>query len=258
MSSFFSIHRPISLSVPIPHESSNKVFSSIFNARPPPRVKPSDVIYTLSTAVDSLENAASATQDQNPQQTSSEEVDLRQAVTNASHSNSDRAIHHPDLPAKALHINLQELAKKFRPFVPPPAPVPLGSSPETLQTSETPTRLEAQPVPIQKSYTTTLTIHETSYPNGQTIYKTHATPIVEDSNPQSSRDSTKYILPTPHNQPFLGRMRQRHLEHLDRLGERDAWIAISVKRQRKLKMKKHKYKKLLKKTKNLRRRLGQT
>ncbi|MBE7179806.1 MAG: AURKAIP1/COX24 domain-containing protein [Terriglobus roseus] len=31
---------------------------------------------------------------------------------------------------------------------------------------------------------------------------------------------------------------------------------ISVKRQRKLKMKKHKHKKLLKKTRNLRRRLG--
>jgi len=31
--------------------------------------------------------------------------------------------------------------------------------------------------------------------------------------------------------------------------------AISVKRQRKLKMKKHKYKKLMKKTRNLRRRL---
>lgn len=32
-------------------------------------------------------------------------------------------------------------------------------------------------------------------------------------------------------------------------------LAISVKRQRKLKMKKHKYKKLMKKTRNLRRRI---
>ena len=37
-------------------------------------------------------------------------------------------------------------------------------------------------------------------------------------------------------------------------GRRTMWT-ISVKRQRKLKMKKHKYKKLMKKTRNLRRRL---
>jgi len=33
-------------------------------------------------------------------------------------------------------------------------------------------------------------------------------------------------------------------------------LLISVKRQRKLKMKKHKYKKLMKRTRNLRRKLG--
>lgn len=208
--------------------------------------------------METLENAASASQDQHTQQMSSEETDLRQAVTQASSSNSDQSTHHLDLPAKALHINLQELAKSFRPFVPPPAPVPLGSRTETSQTSESETNSEAQPAPTQKSYTTTLTIHETSYPNGQKTYKTHTTPIVEESGPQPSRNGFKYLPLIAHNQPFLGRMRQRQLEYLDRIGERDGWIAISVKRQRKLKMKKHKYKKLMKKTKNLRRRLGQT
>lgn len=37
--------------------------------------------------------------------------------------------------------------------------------------------------------------------------------------------------------------------------KKQIWRAISVKRQRKLKMKKHKYKKLMRKTRNLRRRL---
>ena len=37
---------------------------------------------------------------------------------------------------------------------------------------------------------------------------------------------------------------------------KDEMIAISVRRQRKLKMKKHKYKKLMKRTRNLRRKLG--
>lgn len=37
--------------------------------------------------------------------------------------------------------------------------------------------------------------------------------------------------------------------------KREVWRAISVRRQRKLKMKKHKYKKLMKRTKFLRRKL---
>ena len=43
--------------------------------------------------------------------------------------------------------------------------------------------------------------------------------------------------------------------YLERFREDMEWHAISVKRQRKLKMKKHKYKKLMKRTKNLRKKL---
>ena len=257
MSSFFSIHRPISLTTPIPHESSNKVFSSIFDAKAPLKARTADVIYTLSSTVDALENATSKSQNLDAQQMSSEEIDLRQAVTQASPSNSERPIHHLDIPAKTLHLNLQELAKNFRPFVPPPAPVPLDArlknpSPEDADSQ---TETHAQPAPTQKSYSTTLTIHETSYPNGQKTYRTHTTPIIEEP---TSHNGLRYLPPAPHNQPFLGRMRQRQTLYLDRMAEREGWMAISVKRQRKLKMKKHKYKKLMKRTKNLRRRLDRT
>ena len=60
-------------------------------------------------------------------------------------------------------------------------------------------------------------------------------------------------------QPFLERMRIRQQQWEDATGRKNGvaeiWRAISVKRQRKLKMKKHKYKKLMKRTRNLRRRL---
>jgi hypothetical protein len=46
------------------------------------------------------------------------------------------------------------------------------------------------------------------------------------------------------------------VEQLDFVRRREILNALSVKRQRKLKMKKHKYKKLMKRTRNLRRRLG--
>ena len=259
MSSFFSIHRPISLTTPIPSESSNKAFSSIFNAKSPSKAKTSDIIYTLSSTIDTLENAAGTDQSQNTQQMSPDEMSLRQAVTQAYHSNSDSPTHHLDIPAKTLHFNLQELAKNFRPFVPPPAPVPLGSGVESSHIStQTQSQAEAQPAPVQKSYITTLTIRETSYPNGQKTYKTHTTPIIEESNSQSPGNAIRYLPPSPQNQPFLGRMRQRQLQYLERLADSDGLMAISVKRQRKLKMKKHKYKKLMKRTKNLRRKLDRT
>jgi hypothetical protein len=51
----------------------------------------------------------------------------------------------------------------------------------------------------------------------------------------------------PGTQPFLKRMGRR---------QRETMKAISVRRQRKLKMKKKKHKKLMKRTRNLRRKLG--
>jgi hypothetical protein len=238
-------------------------FSSIFDVKPPPKTKPADVIYTESSAVDTFESAASGVHEQDFQQMTQEEVDLRQAVTQESSSNANQPTHNLDIPAKTLYINLQEMVKKFRPYMKPPPPVPMGSAQEMAQPdpsqseSQKQNQAKAQLAPIQKSYTTTLTIHEITQPNGEKSYKTHTTPIVEEPSP-SDEGSVRYFPPAPRNQPFLGRMRERQLQYLDRVGEEEGWSAISVKRQRKLKMKKHKYKKLMKRTKNLRRRLDRT
>jgi len=62
------------------------------------------------------------------------------------------------------------------------------------------------------------------------------------------------------HQPFLDRMKirqKRYQQYREDRAEKDrgTMLLISVKRQRKLKMKKHKYKKLMKKTRLLRRKL---
>ena len=87
---------------------------------------------------------------------------------------------------------------------------------------------------------------------------------------QEREQEIRYLPPASTLQPFLSRMQARQLNHADRLDarfgrmrlqeevEEGGMQAISVKRQRKLKMKKHKYKKLMKRTKNLRRRLDKT
>lgn len=65
------------------------------------------------------------------------------------------------------------------------------------------------------------------------------------------------ITPPSGRQPFRERMRNRHQTWEEGLvgKKKQIWRAISVRRQRKLKMKKHKYKKLMRKTRNLRRRM---
>ena len=261
MSNLFSLHRPISVTMPIPPEYSTAAFSSIFDPKLTPQRKPTDVIYTLSSAVDTLESAASSAPNHNSQQVTQEDVDLRAAITQASSSNADPSPRHADLPARTFHINLQELAKNFRPYMRPPPPVPMDLAFPEKASQETSHHIEPQPesVVAQKTFTTTLTIQENTYRNGRKSYKTHTTPIIEGPDSSGGEgEKDVYLPPAPRGQPFLGRMRERQLQYMDRSGYGDVWQAISVKRQRKLKMKKHKYKKLMKRTKNLRRKLNKT
>ncbi|MDI1488510.1 MAG: hypothetical protein OHK93_007785 [Ramalina farinacea] len=322
VASFFSQHRPISVSQVIPPATTTEAFSSLFNpAKPAPKSKAQDVIYTLSSAVDTLDQAVASQQDGQPQQQQQnqtpEELDLRAAVAQAqsqASTNSPETQHLDNLPAKSLHINLQELAKNFRPFVPPPPPVPMGALREASgrkraaagreqsqqqqqqQTPQTTDQQQQQQPTKQTTWTSTLTVYESTHADGRKTYKTYATPItrmptspssIKELRPQGSQEvdaehdslqhqqhqqEIRYLPPASTLQPFLSRMQARQLSYADRLDARFGRMrlqeegeeegggmqAISVKRQRKLKMKKHKYKKLMKRTKNLRRRLDKT
>lgn len=109
----------------------------------------------------------------------------------------------------------------------------------------------------KKSFQTTITVTENTDASGVKFYTANSTPMVPV--PEANR-ATIQDAPTQQiqRQPFLERMHERQMEYEDYRAERDedrSMQLISVKRQRKLKMKKHKYKKLMKRTRNLRRRL---
>ncbi len=213
------------------------------------------MIYTISSAVELFENPTSHP---HPQQQNAEDNDLHGVIT----SSVDRELSQP----QTLHINIEELATHFRPFVPPPAPAAEGP----------PTRKRSQKTK-QKSYSTVVTIVERTHPDGQISYKRLTSPFREDSVEESLQPwleeendpRTSHVPPSAspsHNrQPFLNRLRNRQIEWerthnwggLSPRANEDiaVWKAISVRRQRKLKMKKHKYKKLMKRTRNLRRKL---
>lgn len=250
VASFFSIHRPISVTKSVPPPSSNSAFSSIFSARERQRHQPADAIYTISSAIDHLEDLTAQSQDQQMRRNGK---DLHDAVVQSSASNSEmpNSQHLDGIRPQIMHINIEELAKRFQPFKPPPAPVPLNQAqPSASQKSSSEKRRT-----IQKSYSARLFIIEDIHPDGQTTYRTHTSPLREEPTTDESRGAN--LPPAPH-QPFLKRMleRQRHLREWRNKGDRkETWRSISVKRQRKLKMKKHKYKKLMRRTRNLRRRL---
>jgi len=217
-------------------------FNSIFHSRISQH-KPADVIYTLSSAVSVLEGG----------QGSSEERDMRWEIQQQSRSN--HGTHD-----SASMLNMEQLVKQFRPFNVPPPPMPFDMAADVVTKKETRQSrargqdTEAKQAASHKTYQTTVTINEATSSNGKKTFTASATPIIE-------RRTASRIA----HQPFLRRMVQRQQQQIMEEpvgqfedGEQEGMMLISVKRQRKLKMKKHKYKKLMKRTRNLRRKLGKT
>ncbi|KZF23602.1 hypothetical protein L228DRAFT_246408 [Xylona heveae TC161] len=262
VSAFFSLHRPISITSSVPAGSTSASFNTIFEPRTKNNRQHSEVISTLSSAVDSLEAAAGS-----QQQTgyTSEEAELRAALAQAQ---SLDVKHLDGAPApSSLQFPGHLLTGKFKPFSPPPAPRPMkpaANAEEAAAVAEEAEAATSAPTK-QKSYSTVLTILESTMPDGAKTYTARTTPFVADEN-------------TPPARRFLDRMwlRQERWEDsrrdngstsvvIDEASMPEQIImeptealdmeAISVKRQRKLKMKKHKYKKLMRRTRNLRRRL---
>lgn len=238
LSSFFSLHRPISVTTAIPPETTEAQFNSIFE----PRLvnnseKFAKVISTLGGFSENLESAAEADEDGN----------ITWQVIEASSQDEMRK----DVRQNEMSPLEQYLAQ-FRPFRPPPPPQPLNESSATSSKSK-PKR--TSPTPRKgRSWSTTITITEYTNPDGKIMY---ANAIAEP---------VALTPPGPQvRQPFRERMRERQRSWQDYRDQRSQQRApskkpdmklISVKRQRKLKMKKHKYKKLMKRTRNERRKLG--
>ncbi|TAQ90119.1 hypothetical protein B7494_g1555 [Chlorociboria aeruginascens] len=236
-SSFFSLHRPISLTHSYPKTITNDAFAAIF--RPRTKSNTDEVISTLSSTIQSLSPGkershlrALKEEEWNPQTD-----EFRAAITAESYRKAETQ-HLDNIPLDAaMQFQGHAISTKYMPFNPPAAPVPKNTAESLLAGAEA-----AQQEPQTRTYTTVLTIQESTDSNGEVSYVTQTSPfVVEDS-------------PTKAYTPYKDRMQIRRQQFEER-EQRQEMFAISVKRQRKLKMKKHKYKKLMRRTRNLRRRL---
>lgn len=210
------------------------MFGTIFTKRSRKK-DPLSVIGTLSSTIDGLNIAM----DESLTYTDH----LPNGLSYENHNQGETK--HLDQPPQTFSIPFPQhmLPPKFMPFVPPPPPIPMNDAQTTAVGVEAAKDLSKRA--HSKTYHALITLEESKTETGQVQYTSYASGFIPAPKE----------LTTP---SFLERMRirQKRYEHaqLQRIEENRMW-AISVRRQRKLKMKKHKYKKLMRKTRNLRRRL---
>jgi hypothetical protein len=139
----------------------------------------------------------------------------------------------------SMYVQLNSMSGQYFPFRPPPAPKPQSAEAEAA----VPEEVEAAAAPQTRTYKAILTVEETVDANGEYQVTAHSPKLME-VGPQVR---------------FLERMAQRQIQWEDvrrrRIGEGNTMLAISVRRQKKLRMKKKKYKKLMRRTRNERRKL---
>ncbi|KAF1981622.1 hypothetical protein K402DRAFT_408302 [Aulographum hederae CBS 113979] len=253
VSSFYSLHRPLSVHSSIPSAVTEESFNSIFERRTRTS-KTAEVISTLGNTVGALESAAQAQEDQ--AWPALEESDF----------DADPVRHLDGAPTSTESVE-QWIGQQY-PFNPPPPPQAINhKSQRSLRAiARSSKRALSETIRHQKStnrsYKATVYVNVTRDAQGQWDVNFERTSPFEEvrapiTRPAIEDPSEKRNI----RQPFLERMFARHEKWEVYMRERTLekgrhMYVISVKRQRKLKMKKHKYKKLMKKTRNLRRRLG--
>ena len=186
---------------------------------------------------------------------------------------------------QTISLSIDQLAQHFRPYRPPPPPVPMLNVPfdaeaeevshrqQSSEDDETALRRELQEQRRKDKgeeeavYQSLVTMRERTSRNGVKFFTAHATPLVRVSRAKRTFSKTKHprgqtieipsgtSMKTPFesSSPYLNRRNQNF--RLPEGSDVTLMHALSVRRQRKLKMKKHKHKKLLRKTRNLRRKL---
>lgn len=135
VASFFSNHRPISVTSSVPLSAPDEIFQSIFIPRKSSKTKPgtAEVIYTLASAVQTLDSSIAQSQTQHPnqsqQQSQHDRSDLISALTqhntpNASTSSEPQHLDgtsQQNLPLKVpngVRLAIQQITRHFRPFNP--------------------------------------------------------------------------------------------------------------------------------------------
>lgn len=147
------------------------------------------------------------------------------------------------LDAPEAKMSVEEFTRRLRPFHPPPPPAPMNTNPSPSNA------VESDPHDQQTStYSTVLTIRESRHADGRKTYEAHTGPFVRSGmeDPAGEHDGLTIDAPSSSTSGMT---------YVERLQHNRTMHAISTRRRRKTKMKKHKFKKLMRRTRTLRRKL---
>lgn len=177
-----------------------------------------------------------------------------------------------------VKLAIQQIARQFRPFNAPPAPQPISD--EQIEAKEAENAADAEEAEERQARELEQEIERQDHGQPQHLvinvhdrermraanrfFTPHTTPTAHPPYPQlfqeieEGQDGMHYdpnaSIRDSEPQRKMGRIRQGPQVKSPSLRRRKIY-AISVKRQRRLKMKKHKFKKLLRRTRTLRRKL---
>lgn len=246
----------------LPRNVTDDAFASIF-AAPTRGQKAAEVMTTLSRTVETLEQQPLAGLSLQQQQQHRQQ---QQADAEAAHDEAP-AMHmrHADGSESNVSVTMQvqSMSGHFLPFRPPPLPLPESATDGAKHGVEAAAE-EEDAATQTRVYKAVFTIEETTDANGEVKIMAHSPELIEEDQSLSSeaadaRDASEEALADAQApRTFLGRMAQRQLRFEDPQARREGMWSISVKRQRKLKMKKKKYKKLTKRLRHERLKHGRT
>lgn len=209
-----------------PRTIDDETFAQIFAARSSHNSY-SDVMSTLSRTVEELEQPLQSLSMEGQEDMTVSEMDGQPA--------QKIDIKNPDGTESSVYVHLNSMSGQFVPFRPPPLPQPTSAS-----ASAAPTETGAEPAAQHRVYKAVFTLEETTDPSGDVRIVAHSPSLMEE-----------HAHPRSFGRKPIREYRQEQVE-----GRPTKMHAISVYRQRKLKMKKKKYKKLMKRTRNERLKLN--
>lgn len=227
----------------LPRIVTDDAFAAIFTQRAR-AAKSSEVMSTISRTVQGLEQ---------PMASLSVEGDAHSAAAEAEAGMHKLDLMHGEAAEAAVSVQINSMSGSFLPFRPPPLPQPHSATEAAAAAGKdgaaAALAAEADQQAQTRVYRAVFTIEESTDASGGVKILAHSPELIEES--QQQQGGAKAAAGAPEPRTFLERMALRQMRYEDSRDQQQhvrgsTMLAISVKRQRKLKMKKKKYKKLQK------------
>jgi hypothetical protein len=224
-------------------------FAAIFTQRAR-AAKPSEVMSTIPRTVQGLEQ---------PMASLSVEGDVNSAPE-AEGGLHRLEVMHGDGAEPTVSVQINSMSGSFLPFRPPPLPQPHSATSRSEGVDKHVALAAEEDQQTQtRVYRAVFTIEESTDAHGDVKILAHSPELIQEPQGQQEEEGGPAAL-APEPRTFLERMALRQIRYEDSRDQQQhvrdsSMLAISVKRQRKLKMKKKKYKKLQKRLRHERRKL---